>query len=94
MLLWKTMNSEVDKSIANFIINCTSFELLKSLPTSIEVDNWDANFNPIEASMRFVGLCFNLICLKSALVADFSSGELGNWVVEFSLKIIISDFKN
>ena len=93
MLLWKTMNSEVGNWFANFIVTLFIVGLLKSLSTSIEVDNWDADFNSVEVDIRFVEFSSRSACLKSTVVADFGSGELGNWVTEFALKIIIQIFR-
>ena len=87
-----TMNSEVGKWDADFVVLLFIVGLLKSLSTFVEVDNWDADFNSIKVGIQFDGFSSRSVCLKSAVVADFGSGELGNWVAEFALKIIISDF--
>ena len=86
------MNSEVGKWDADFIVLLFIIGLLKSLSTSVEVSNWDADINPVEVDIRFVGFSSRLACLKSTVVADFGSGELGNPVAEFALKLITSDF--
>ena len=87
--LGMTMNSEVSKWFADFIVLLFIVGLLKSLSTSVEVDNWDADFNSVEVDIRFTGFSSNSVYLKSTMVADFSSGELGSWFAEFALKFII-----
>ena len=72
------MNSEVGNWIANFVVTLFIVGLLKSLLTSVEVGNWDADFNPIEVGIRFASFSFNSVCMKSVVVADFGSGELDN----------------
>ena len=68
---------------------------LKSLPTSVEVGNWDVDFrpglksasdSPKPAQMNFKNptFYFSRLKWKSAVVADFKSMELGNGVAEFS----------
>ena len=88
------MNSEVDKWFADFVVTLFIIGLLKSLLTSVEVGNYDANFNPVEVGIRFARFSSSSVCLKSTVVADFGLGELDNRVAEFALKIIISDFWN
>ena len=88
----KTMNSEVGKLDADFIIILFIVRFLKSLLTFVKVGKWDADFNPVEVGIQFAGFSSHSTCLKSTVVADFGSGELGNWVAEFALKIISSVF--
>ena len=46
-----TMNSEVGKWFADFVVSLFIVGLLKSLLTFVEVGNWDADFNPIEVGI-------------------------------------------
>ena len=53
------MNSEVGKGFVDFIVLLFIIELLKSLPTSVEVGNWDTDFNPVEVGIWFVSFSSN-----------------------------------
>ena len=54
------MNSKVGKPFADFIVLLFIVGLLKSLPTSVEVGNWDADFNPVEVGIRFAGFSLKI----------------------------------
>ena len=45
MVYLGTMNSEVGRWDADFMYYCSLSEFLKSLPTFVEIGNWDVDFN-------------------------------------------------
>ena len=65
---------------------------LKSLPTSVEVGNWDADFRRGRSQHPVRRFRPTLRRLKSAVDADFRSSELGNGVAEFALKLFFLFF--
>ena len=62
---------------------------LKSLPTSVEVGNWYADFRLCLKSASDMPSSDYLYRLKPAVNADFKSSELGNSVAEFALNFIL-----